>query len=67
MTNLLLILAVVGMVVGVYAVAMPTLTRRGWRLPFASFFSDADEEDEPGQSHDPKRTQTHRTTLRVTK
>ena len=43
MTNLLLILAVLGMVVGVYAVAMPTLTRKGWRLPFASFFSDADE------------------------
>src|SRR5436190_17900850 len=47
MTNLLLLLAVLGMAIGVYAVAMPTLTRRGWRLPFASFFSDADEEDEP--------------------
>jgi hypothetical protein len=35
------------MLVGVYAVAMPTLTRKGWRLPFASFFGDADEgEDE---------------------
>jgi hypothetical protein len=43
MTNILLLLAVLGMLVGVYAVAMPTLTRKGWRLPFASFFSDADE------------------------
>jgi hypothetical protein len=47
MTNILLLIAVAGMIVGVYAVAMPTLTRKGWRLPFASFFSDADEEDEP--------------------
>jgi hypothetical protein len=47
MTNILLLLAVLGMLVGVYAVAMPTLTRKGWRLPFASFFGDADEgEDE---------------------
>jgi hypothetical protein len=47
MTNLLLLLAVVGMLVGVYAVAMPTLTRKGWRLPFAGFFGDADDgEDE---------------------
>src|SRR6185503_975846 len=43
MTNILLLLAVLGMLVGVYAVAMPSLTRKGWRLPFASFFSDADE------------------------
>jgi hypothetical protein len=47
MANILLLLAVLGMVVGVYAVAMPTLTRRGWHLPFASFFGDADEADEP--------------------
>jgi hypothetical protein len=43
MTNVLLILAVLGMAVGVYAMAMPTLTRKGWRLPFASFFGDADD------------------------
>ena len=43
MTNILLLLAILGMVIGVYAVAMPSLTRKGWRLPFASFFSDADE------------------------
>jgi hypothetical protein len=43
MTNVLLLLAILGMLVGVYAVAMPSLTRKGWRLPFASFFSDADE------------------------
>jgi hypothetical protein len=47
MTNILLLLAVAGIIVGVYAVAMPTLTRKGWRLPFAGFFSDAEEEDEP--------------------
>ena len=47
MANILLILAVLGMIVGVYAVAMPTLMRRGWNLPFASFFGDADEVDEP--------------------
>src|SRR3954471_1805083 len=47
MASVLLLLAVLGMLVGVYAVAMPTLTRKGWRLPFASFFGDADEgEDE---------------------
>src|SRR4051812_1974187 len=47
MTNILLLLAVLGMLVGAYAVAMPTLTRKGWRLPFANFFGDADEgEDE---------------------
>lgn len=47
MTNVLLVLAVIGMLVGIYAVAMPTLTRKGWRLPFAGFFSDADDgEDE---------------------
>ena len=43
MTNILLLLAVLGMLVGVYAVAMPTLTRKGWRLPFAGFFSEADD------------------------
>jgi hypothetical protein len=46
MTNLLLLVAVLGMVIGAYAVAMPTLARKGWRLPFASFFSDADEGDD---------------------
>jgi hypothetical protein len=34
------------MVVGVYAVAMPTLVRKGWRLPFAGFFSDSEDEGE---------------------
>ena len=46
MTNVLLLLAILGMVIGVYAVAMPSLTRKGWRLPFASFFSDADEDED---------------------
>jgi hypothetical protein len=46
MTNILLVLAIFGMVVGVYAVAMPTLTRRGWRLPFSSFFSDSEADDD---------------------